>query len=407
MAAITMEFPMNTVQFLLGSLTAVTQVSGGGNNVTVTHGSDLELVFTGQGLSLDGLDPVAGRVSRIDAYQLIDGITTLVGTLEVSDPEGWLFSRDGLHAGYRAEGHRISGSAGFDVISGGAGADRVFPRGGEDRIFAGAGNDKVSIEAFVLGGVAPPMEVDGGTGRDELEIFGSQGKIDLRSVQISGFETISADTGTVITLGAQQLLDIGSIGFFGTGVTWRVIQSAARLDLRPIDSVVFDLLQFELVGRNGADVQFAHDQIGAVMKGRGGADRLTGGNGRDDLYGGAQSDRLVGRDGADNLIGGLGADTLIGGEGNDRLWGGSGRDLFVFGAESGEDEIVDFSAFGPTSDRIDLRGVAGITGFRDLMRNHLVVDGDDLILQLGGANRVELENTARADLDAGDFLFSS
>ena len=55
--------------------------------------------------------------------------------------------------------------------------------------------------------------------------------------------------------------------------------------------------------------------------------------------------------------------TIRGTGGNDTLQGGTGDDIFVFGANHGNDTISDFT---DGEDLIDLRGVAGISGFDDL-----------------------------------------
>ena len=68
------------------------------------------------------------------------------------------------------------------------------------------------------------------------------------------------------------------------------------------------------------------------------------------LIGGAADDLLIGRTGHDSLEGGRGRDilrggsgndTLVGGEDNDELYGGIGDDVYIFGANSGRDAILD------------------------------------------------------------------
>lgn len=405
MAIVVLLDPMNTDQFLLGSPSEVTQVSGGGNNATVTFGSELELVFSGQGLSLDGLVPVSGRVTRVDAYRTVNGLTTQIGWLEVTDPDGWLFSRAGLLAGYAAEPHRIGGSAGFDVIAGGEGNDVIIPRGAEDWITAGAGDDTVWLEAFFGGGAAPPMELDGGAGSDLLDIFGISGAIDLRPVRFTGFEAIRAADGATVTMTTRQMLDIGGLGFGGINIDWRLIQTGARADLRPITFETFDLAQFIVIGRAGDDVQIGHGAINSILQGRGGRDVLTGGAGFDQLSGGTGADRLSGGDGVDLLTGDGGNDRLNGGAGDDALAGGTGADLFVFSDAPGNDRIDDFRAFGAGQDRIDLRAIATVTGWQDLARNHLREDDGDVVIELGNGNSITLTGVAMPDLDAADFLF--
>ena len=79
-----------------------------------------------------------------------------------------------------------------------------------------------------------------------------------------------------------------------------------------------------------------------VVNGTAGEDRLNGENGNDTLNGGAGHDLLDGGRGNDVLNGQVGNDFLVGGKGDDRLTGGEGRDTFVFGAQGGNDLVMDF-----------------------------------------------------------------
>jgi VCBS repeat-containing protein len=87
-------------------------------------------------------------------------------------------------------------------------------------------------------------------------------------------------------------------------------------------------------------------QVGVVLYGGAGNDRLTGGAGNDrmdggtgddELNGGCGNDVLVGGQGNDCLNGGDGNDLLDGGSGNDQLRGGNGNDLLI--ADAGDDYL--------------------------------------------------------------------
>jgi Ca2+-binding RTX toxin-like protein len=132
---------------------------------------------------------------------------------------------------------------------------------------------------------------------------------------------------------------------------------------------------------------------GDKLFGDDGKDRLEGGSGRDTLNGGNQNDLLLGGGGRNGrLIGG-------GGKGNDVMTGGGGIDTFVF--SPGDDTIRDFAS----ADRIDLRGVASITGFKDLKNNHTEnVNGDLVIDDLAG-NTLILNGISEASLQKDDFIF--
>ena len=111
-----------------------------------------------------------------------------------------------------------------------------------------------------------------------------------------------------------------------------------------------------IVGADGADIVYGGsgavnpddvaDQIygGAgddIIFGNGGDDILIGGAGLNDLGGG--SDIIFGGVGDDILIGNGGDDILNGQIGDDTLQGGEGNDVFVFGYESGDDLVADFT----------------------------------------------------------------
>jgi len=107
------------------------------------------------------------------------------------------------------------------------------------------------------------------------------------------------------------------------------------------------------------------------------------------LEGGDQGAYLDGRGGADTVLGGRGDDTIIGGRGQDLLSGGLGSDLFVFRPGDGRDIITDFD---PRTDSIDLKGFP--PGFT--LRGEAL--GSDLMIDLGGAGSVLLQNCGRYDL---------
>ena len=91
---------------------------------------------------------------------------------------------------------------------------------------------------------------------------------------------------------------------------------------------------------------------------------LDGGAGADALFAGRGATTLLGGAGNDLLVGGAGADVLNAGSGRDILFGNGGDDLFV-----GDDDytVIGFRAGAGSDDRIDLRGVAGIDDFGDVL----------------------------------------
>ena len=95
------------------------------------------------------------------------------------------------------------------------------------------------------------------------------------------------------------------------------------------------------------------------------------------------------------LIGGAGDDVLIGGGGNDILDGGPGDDIVIQG----------FVAGAGTEDRIDLRGIAGVTGFDWVMAHAQEVDGN-AVIDLGGGQELTIDDVSVASLHSDDFLLA-
>lgn len=184
-----------------------------------------------------------------------------------------------------------------------------------------------------------------------------------------------------------------------------------------------------LFGGAGADVLFG-DAGDDFLFGGAGADELRGAGGNDEIAGDAGNDLLIGAGGNDRLDGGAGDDDLRGGNGNDVLIstagddvlsGGGGADTFVFnlavdvseltagggigGIRASRITVTDFET-DRAGEKIDLSAVAGIDDFADLAANHLSQQGEDVVIEGGGAQgSVLLEGVQLADLAASDFLF--
>ncbi len=86
--------------------------------------------------------------------------------------------------------------------------------------------------------------------------------------------------------------------------------------------------------------------------------------------------------------------------GDDTLTGTGGNDTYVFAQPSGNDTIYNFNA---TSDKIDLTGFAGVTGFSDLQ----ITDdaSGDAVITLSSAETITLHGIAAGSLTANDFVF--
>lgn len=138
--------------------------------------------------------------------------------------------------------------------------------------------------------------------------------------------------------------------------------------------------------------------------GSGANEKILGGKGHDHILAGSGRDTLLGGAGNDRLLGQKGNDTLNGGSGNDLLIGGGGRDQFIFANKSGNDRIKDFNARNNKED-IDLKAVTDITGFRDMVNNHMSTSGGDVIIDDGKGTVITLQDVTLSDLGKGDFIF--
>jgi len=108
------------------------------------------------------------------------------------------------------------------------------------------------------------------------------------------------------------------------------------------------------------------------------------------IEGGAGDDTLSGGAGNDGIDGGAGNDVIDGGAGHDWLVGGAGADTFIFQAEFGHDEIVDFNTY--EGDTLDLSAFnqADMT---------VVQDGADAIIHVANAGAIYLLDVDASELN--------
>ena len=297
----------------------------------------------------DGDDRLRGGAGR-DTLRGDDGRDVLLG-------QG---GRDGLRGGNGAD--RLWGGDGSDRLSGGDGDDRLGGGRHADKLWGGRGDDGLRGDdgSDRLSGGGGDDRLSGGDGRDTLRggsgadrLWG--GKDDDRLQGQGGRDTLKGQGGD------------------------------DRLD-----------------GGDGAD-RLAGSKGGDRLKGGDDRDRLDGGSGHDVLWGGRGRDRLDGDGGHDRLHGGAGRDRLEGGSGNDRLEGGDGDDVFVFKGRFGRDRIADFDA-RDDGERIDLSRVSEVRSWNDLRKHHLEDRGDDVLIDVGDAGRIRLEDVRLGDLDRDDFI---
>lgn len=179
-------------------------------------------------------------------------------------------------------------------------------------------------------------------------------------------------------------------------------------------------------GGGGNDLVFAGfgDQDSDTVRGNDGLDTLGGGAGDDLVDGGENDDLLWGRSGDDTVIGGEGddtiwngegSDTVNGGNGDDDIWasqgddvltGGAGDDTFLFGSESGNDTITDFSLVDDTLDfQVSGAGFANLADVQAAASNTTIDGASGLLIDYGDGLSVFLIGLSTDDLASMNIVF--
>ncbi|MGH8696831.1 MAG: calcium-binding protein, partial [Burkholderiales bacterium] len=331
-------------------------------------------------------------------------------------------------------GLQLLGGDGADLLIGSAGGDDVFGGRGDDLARLGAGDD-----AFTWNPGDGSDVVEGGGGFDTM-VFNGANVNENVDVSANGARAIFFRDAANITmdLDGVERIEFTALGgadkivvndLSGTDVSEVAIDLAGTLDGNAgdgqADEVTVngtagdDAVQVTLAGSQtlvtGLAAQVSIDHFDAdkdllrIQLGAGddvvdasalpaGAIGLVaeGGDGDDFLLGGAGDDMLLGGAGDDVLLGGDGDHVLDGGDGEDTLIGGAGDDTFHNG-----EIIAGFVAGAGTDDRIDLRGVAGLTDFNSVI-SHAQDVGGNATLDLGNGEQMTLLNVSVAALSADD-----
>ena len=236
-------------------------------------------------------------------------------------------------------GYLVFGGAGNDEVHGWVGSDILYGGSGADRFYGAAGDDTIY-------GDSSDLVFDGGFGFDIVDLSDADSAVVWNSsvVTITGIERV---------LGSEHD-DV--------------------FDLNLVSGSLLDHLlppKMEIYGRGGDD-RIVGGELGDFIHGGNGDDTIVGGSGDDTLLGGAGDDRIEGDndgpftpDGSDDISGGdgddiidgqggddtirgdSGNDRILGGDGEDRIYGGGGRDILIGGADADEihggagDDILD------------------------------------------------------------------
>jgi Ca2+-binding RTX toxin-like protein len=331
---------------------------------------------------------------------------------------------------------RILGGNGADILRGGAGNDFIDGQQGNDNAFLGAGNDVFQWDpgdgSDVINGEAgfDTHVFNGSAGNETIRLVANGGRVNLLrdlgniTLQQDNVERVDINAlGGVdaVEIGDQRGTDVREVRVDLSGAADRttgdglgdsvLVNGGALVDSISVTTSGDDALisgltaQTRLSNLDASDrVNVAggagDDVINAIGASAGVAGFvLLGGSGNDVLIAGRGGMTLSGGTGNDVLAGGLGADVLIGGAGNDLMAGGGGDDLF-----SGDDDftIVDFRAGAGSMDRIDLRTVAGLDDFGDVLASARAVTGG-VMLDFGD-DEITLLGVRATQLHADDFL---
>jgi Ca2+-binding RTX toxin-like protein len=234
------------------------------------------------------------------------------------------------------------------------------------------------------GDVEIPVDVNGGTGFDELVI---EGQSTNETIRIGG---LGIDLIGNSNLDVTPFPAIDFVTVAGHGGSDTITATGGGTTGSAIDE------QVQFVGGAGDDTLTGSTNRD-VLFGEGGEDELSGRNSDDFISGGEADDVLDGGIRFDDLYGGPGDDELHGGEGDDVLDNSAGDDLLDGGPEAqiGDGDQVRHGIMTPTAGvtldlgvagpqvtggagvdtLVDVEGLGG-TGFDDVLRG----DGDDNVL---------------------------
>jgi Ca2+-binding RTX toxin-like protein len=382
--------------------------------------------------------PATLRITNADATAAVTDalVVNTGGGDDTVNATALLTTGVSLNVDTGAGNDEILGGAGADVLSGGAGNDVIDGNRGNDTAFMGDGDD-----LFVWDPGDGSDTIDGQAGFDTHEFNGSGtaenislvaggndvlltrnvGNIVMNQDNFERVEIFAGDGIDNIEIGDLRGTDVRAVvvdlalvadGTVGDGVRDTVtVNGSLRSEIITVTASGDDLIVNGLANT----MRIANTDIkdNVVVRGGDGADlissatlpsssaklTLDGGAGSDVLIAGRNDTTLLGGAGNDLLIGNAGDDTLNGGSGRDILVGGGGHDLFA-----GDDDftILDFSAGAGFGDQIDLRNVAGIDDFGDVLATaHRVFGG--VVLDFGD-DEITLLGVNASQLNADDFL---
>jgi Ca2+-binding RTX toxin-like protein len=412
----------------LGATAGSQAGDGAADTVTVRGAATAETILVGNIASVVQVTGLAADLRIAGADAASDRLEVRAGAGDDTlDASRLTNNRIQLDLFGESGNDRIVGSNGADFINGGAGTDNVSMGGGNDRFQwnPGEGSDTIDGQAgfdtheFNGSNAGENFVLDAG-GNDVL-LTRNLGNIVMNQDNVERVELFTLGGTDNVEIGElrgtdvrEVLVDLASVagGTSGDGVQDTVaVNGSSRNEILTITASGDDLLVNGLA--NGMRIANTDSSDKVIVRGGAGTDvisalsvattlaslTLDGGTGNDTLIAGANDTTLSGGAGNDLLLGNVGDDTLNAGTGRDILVGGGGNDLFI-----GDDDftILDFSAGAGFGDRIDLRNVAGLDDFGDVVATARGVFGG-VVLDFGD-DEITLLGVNASQLNADDFL---
>lgn len=341
---------------------------------------DLTLSIRGSSNSvlIKGYFSMDGR-SQIEKIQFDDGTlwdlhTIQTKLLQVAIGGGDLFgfdTDDVIIGGDDAD--RIYADRGNDVLNAGPGYDQLVGGSGNDTLDGGLGND-----TLIGGGGSDVYKFNRDFGIDYLDEQGEYSP--SASVDVILFDASVSPTEVSIRRDADNSSssyhDDLVLSINGTNSTLRIQNYFTQGGL---SGSGIEKIQFE------SGTVWNYNDIKTFLG--------TGTAANDNLTGTNEDDTLNGFSGDDYIVGDRGNDVLDGGAGNDVLRGGDGSDVYLFGKQSGDDQILDYPEMGNSSSDVDVVKLdVGIAPADVLLRRDGV--GDDVLLTISGVSNVlRIRNT--------------
>jgi Ca2+-binding RTX toxin-like protein len=350
------------------SFQSLTVATGGAVSLAgaTVHGSTLNLASAGNNLDMTG-----ATVSFSNFTFTVNG----GGANDVITTSG---ARDTLNGG-----------GGDDILNAGGNHDVLNGGAGRDSMYGGEGNDRIVVAAadFVAGEI-----YDGGTGSDELQLFGN---VDISSATLISIETLGIGYNQSVSLTGAQLQSITKV--WTPGYSGYLTQ---QLNLTTGGAIAYsgsgDVLVFTL---SNAATAFDASGIVAAL-----AVTVNGGTGNDVITGSRFDDSLNGGGGNDELIGGLGRDTLTGGAGDDSYYLEDSADRVIEAFGEGSDTIYSSATVSSTNsfnvETIHLLGTGAIGATGDNYANSIHGNDAANVLYGRGGNDI-LDGGAGADQMTG------